>query len=165
MRFTSKSELLESIEREHRTFVELVDSVPRKRHKEEGVWGDGWTIHDLLAHLTEWERMFLRWHREGREGGRPALPAPGYKWSETPKLNRAIQRKHRARSMAAVRREFDASYEEILSVARRLSEEEIFTPGRFPWTGKNKLVTYLGANTVSHYRTATKILRRWLKGQ
>jgi hypothetical protein len=34
---------------------------------------------------------------------------------------------------------------------------------RFAWTGKNPLTTYLGANTCSHYRTATKILKRWLR--
>jgi hypothetical protein len=165
VKFGSKQELLDRIEMEHETFVGLADAVPRKRWKEAGVWGDGWTLHDLVAHLTEWEQMFLRWYREGLEGGTPALPAPGYKWTETPKLNRAIWKKHRARSVTKVREEFDASYEEILDVARRVPEEAIFTPGTFAWTGRNALVTYLGANTVSHYRTATKILKRWRKGE
>jgi hypothetical protein len=34
---------------------------------------------------------------------------------------------------------------------------------KFASTGKNPLTTYLGANTCSHYRTATKILKRWLR--
>jgi hypothetical protein len=164
MRFTSKRELVESLEEEHRTFVALAGSVPRTRHKEGGVWGDGWTIHDLFAHLMEWEQMFLRWYREGLEGLEPALPAPGFKWNETPRLNRAIWKKHRDRSGEKVRAEFDASYEEVLSTVRLLSEEELFTPGHFKWTKRSRLVSYLGANTTSHYRTATKILRRWLRG-
>jgi hypothetical protein len=49
------------------------------------------------------------------------------------------------------------------ALARGLPERELLEPGRFAWTGKNPLTTYLGANTASHYRTATKILKRWLR--
>jgi hypothetical protein len=163
MRFASKPALLEQIEHEHRAFVELVQSIPRARYREPGVWGDGWTVHDLLAHLTEWEQMFLRWYREGRRGGTPAMPAPGYKWGQTPALNRAIWRKHHRESVATVLSRFDASYREILSLARRLSPEDLLVPGRFAWTGKLPLSAYLGPNTCSHYRTAGKFLKRWQK--
>ena len=78
MRFASKRQLAEMIQKEHETFVDLTSSIPRTRHREEGVWGEGWTIQDLYAHLTEWEQMFLGWYREGLDGGNPPLPAPGY---------------------------------------------------------------------------------------
>ena len=163
MRYSSKSELLSDIERQHAAFEDLVDSLPRTRLREPGVWGDDWSVHDLIAHLTEWEQMLLGWHREGLEGRTPAMPAPGYTWRQTPDLNRAIQKKHRRKSSKRVREAFDASYQETLEFAKGLSEDAIFTPGQFAWTGKNALAAYLGANTASHYRTATKIIRRWLR--
>ncbi len=165
MRFASKREIVESIEKEHQLFLELAASVPRKRYKEEGVWGDGWTLNDLFAHLTEWEQMFLGWYREGRGGGKPDLPAPGYKWNQTPELNRAIWKKHHRKSVKKVLEEFEASYDEIHSLVRKLSQKELLTSGYFAWTGKYPLTTYLAPNSCSHYRTATKILKRWLKGQ
>lgn len=165
MKFRSKADLLEAMEREHATFVALIESLPARARARAGVWGDDWTIKDLCAHLTEWERMFLRWYRDGREGRRPDLPAAGYKWNETPRLNRAIWRKHRKRSWRAVREAFDASYEEILALARRLDEDELLTPGFYPWTKKLPLMTYLAANTSSHYRTATRLVKRWLRAQ
>jgi hypothetical protein len=164
MRFTSKREMLERIEREHEILLDLLESIPRKRYRERGVWGDGWTVHDLLAHLTAWEQMFLRWYREGRRGDRPALPAPGYKWGETPALNQAIWRAHRRESTSIVLTRFRASYREILALARRLPSADLLTAGRFAWTGKLPLSAYLGPNTCSHYRTATRILKRWLGG-
>ena len=163
MRYTSKAELIDDIEREHRVLLDLVDSIPRARMKEPGVWGDDWTVHDFLAHLTEWEQMFLSWHREGLKGGTPDLPFPGYTWRQLPELNHAIWRKHRRTSTKKIREAFEASYREILGVAKSLSEAAIFTPGQFAWTKRNALVTYLGANTASHYRTATKIVKRWLR--
>lgn len=163
MKFQSKVDLLEAIEREHATFLDLVESLPSRSYGEAGVWGDDWTIKDLCAHLTEWEQMFLRWYRDGREGLEPAVPAAGYKWNETPRLNQAIWRKHRNKPWRKVRAEFDSSYEEILGLARQLEEDELLTPGFFPWTKKLPLMTYVAANTSSHYRTATKILKRWLR--
>jgi len=163
MRFASKGELIESIETEHRRFFELALSIPRELFLEEDVWGDRWNLRDLLAHLTEWEQMFLLWFREGRAGRQPAMPAKGYKWNQTPALNRAIWRNHSQRSAEDVLEDFETSYQEILSLVRELSSRELLNPGHFAWTGRNPLTTYLGANTCSHYRTATKILKRWLR--
>ena len=165
MKFQSRADLLEAIEREHATFVHLVESLPSRSYTKAGVWGDGWTIKDLCAHLAEWEQMFLQWYRVGQEGCEPAVPAAGYKWNETPQLNKAIWRKHRDKSWRKVREEFDSSYEEILSLARQLEEDELLTPGFFPWTKKLPLMTYVAANTSSHYRTATKLLKRWLRAR
>ena len=163
MRFSSKEEWIESIETEHHRLAELVSSIPRDRYLEEGVWGDGWNIRDLLAHLTEWEQMFLTWFRAGLEGGHPEMPAKGYKWNQTPNLNRAIWERYRQKPVEEVLADFETSFQEIFSLAQELSPQELLTAGHFTWTGKNPLTTYLGANTTSHYRTATKILRRWLK--
>ncbi|MBZ0171777.1 MAG: ClbS/DfsB family four-helix bundle protein, partial [Phycisphaerales bacterium] len=41
------------------------------------------------------------------------------------------------------------------------SEAELLEPGRFAWTGRYPLTTYLGANTASHYAAGSKILRRY----
>ena len=49
----------------------------------------------------------------------------------------------------------------IVRIVESLPEEALLRPGRFEWTGKNGLVTYLGANTASHYRFAVKVLKRW----
>lgn len=164
MRFPSKKEFVESVVEGHQAIIDLVQSVPRSQLREAGVWGDGWTILDLLAHLSEWEQMFLGWYKVGKDGKHPILPAPGFKWNETPRLNHVIWDKHRLKSARQILDVFDASYREILMLIRSLSEAELLTPGHFAWTGKYPLTTYLAPNTCSHYRFATKILKRWLKG-
>jgi hypothetical protein len=163
VRFNSRGEFLESVQAEHEKFLALAGSVPQKRYGEKGVWGDGWTIKDLFAHLTEWEQMFLGWYREGLAGEVPVLPAVGYKWNQTPKLNQAIWRKHKAKSWKKVYAEFERSYQEVLSLAECLTEEQLLTPGHFPWTRKHPLTGYLAPNTCMHYRTASRILKRWLR--
>ena len=163
MRYESKDELLWQVRDERQRLMELVGRIPAARRDEAGVWGDGWTACDLLAHLAAWHRMFLRWYAAGLEGRTPSLPAPGYRWNETPRLNRDIQAEHAARGYDNVARDFQASYDEVYRLLDSVSEAELLEPGHFPWTGKNALVTYAGANTASHYRFAQKVLKRWLK--
>jgi hypothetical protein len=165
VRYRSKAELVASIGREHAAFLAVAASIPSWRYSEKGVWGDGWSIKDLFAHLTEWEQLFLGWYRQGLAGRDPARPAAGYKWNQTPALNRAIWRKHEDRSWRQVRRRFDRSYDQILSLATSLTQRQLLTPGHWPWTGKLPLASYLGPNSCSHYRTGRLILQRWLRQQ
>jgi hypothetical protein len=163
MRYASKRALVHDIEIEHARLIDLLGTIPASRRRETGVWGDRWTVSDLVAHLAAWHLMFLRWYREGREGRRPALPAPGYKWSETPALNRAIRQKYRHWSYDRALRAFERSYEPVRALAASLPPKVLFTRGYFGWTGTAPLATYLAANTASHYRFARKVLARWLR--
>jgi hypothetical protein len=165
VKYASKSAFVERMEAEHERFLALAASIPRARYDEPGVWGEGWTIKDLFAHLTEWEQMFLGWHREGLAGTKPDMPAPGYKWNETAKLNHEIWAKHKDVSYRTVRTRFDRSYAQMRELVDGLTEPELLEPGRFAWTGKHPLTTYLGANTASHYSAASKILKRWIREQ
>jgi len=164
MRYKSKQSLMDDIRTEHDSLCAQLAEVPKARWHELGVWGDGWTLCDLLAHLAEWQHMFLGWFEDGLRGAAPEMPAPGYKWSQTPRLNRAIWEKHRSRSQAAVRADFDSGYSRIVQIVEALSPEQLLKPGYFEWTGKHPLTTYIGPNTASHYRFALKAIKRWLKG-
>jgi hypothetical protein len=163
MRYASKQQLLDDIRGQHDALCALLREIPRSRHREAEVWGDGWTLHDLVAHLAEWQRLFLGWYEAGLEGGRPQLPASGYKWNETPRLNRAIRDRHLARSTAAVRADFETGYQRILELVEHLSPRQLLKPGAFAWTGAHPLATYLGPNTASHYRFAIEVVERWRK--
>lgn len=157
MRYASKGDLLIDIRAQHDSLSAHLDEIPGVRYTEKGVWGENWTLKDLIAHLAEWQRMLLSWFEDG------PMPAKGYKWNETPKLNRMIGSKHRTRSLAAVRRDFETGYRQIVARVESLSEEQLFAPGHFSWTRQNALVTYVGANTASHYRFAIRVIKRWLR--
>ncbi|MBK8809410.1 MAG: ClbS/DfsB family four-helix bundle protein [Acidobacteria bacterium] len=161
MKYESKHELIDDIRTEHASLWARLAEIPDSLWNEPGVWGDGWNLNDLVAHLAEWQFMFLRWYDDGLNGVKPEMPAPGFKWSEMPRLNRLIREKHRSRSLSAVRADFDSGYERILNIAESLTPAQLFEPGHFSWTGKSALKTYLGANTASHYRFAMKAVKRW----
>lgn len=164
MRYESKQALMDDIRAEHDSLCALLAEIPKGRWHEPGVWGDGWTISDLVAHLAEWQYLFLGWYEDGLRGVTPEMPAPGFKWGETPRLNRAIWQKHRERSLAELLAEFDSGYSRILRIVAALSPQQLLESGHFAWTGKHSVTTYLGPNTASHDRFAIKVTKRWLEG-
>jgi hypothetical protein len=163
MKYATKAALLEDIAGAYDALEQRVDDVPESRRDEPGVWGEDWTVTDLIAHLAEWHRMLLRWYREGAAGRRPDMPAPGYTWNQTPQLNRDIQARHAGRPWAEVWAEFQGTHARVVDLVESLGESELLETGHFAWTRKSSLSTYIGPNTASHYRFAVRVLKRWLK--
>lgn len=163
MKYTSRGDLLSQARTEKGRLDELVDGLSPDRCTEGGVWGDDWSVTDLLAHLSAWHRLFLGWHEAGLRGEAVEMPAEGYTWRETPRLNRDLQKRDAGKSFDEARRTFDESHERVMGLLGTLTEAQIMEAGWFAWTGRNALSTYAGANTASHYRFAGKVIRRWLR--
>lgn len=164
MKYRSKQALTDDMVQQYATLGALLESVPVASYHEPGVWGDEWNVHDLVAHLFEWQQLFLTWYDAGAHGLTPAMPAPGYRWGETPRLNRAIRERYRHHDPQELLRQLDAAHRRLLALAESLSEPELLAVGHFGWTGSSTLATYLSASTASHYRFATRVLKRWVRG-
>ena len=163
----TKHQLVELIEQEHQTLMAAVEKVPLRARTQPGVTDGGWSVKDLLAHLTAWEQMFLGWYRAGVKGDTPETPAPGFTWSaaDLDKLNDRIYRRGKRLSLAEVQRQFDASYAETLAQVKRMTDEELDTPRRYAWTGKGLLSGSVTANTWRHYRWARTLIVKWTRAQ
>ena len=136
MRYDSQQALVTDIRRAHDALCAQLREIPKSRCAEPGVWGDGWSVSDLVAHLAEWQSMFLVRHDEGLTGAMPRMPATGFRWNETPKANRVIWEKLCLRSLPSVRADFDSGYRRILAIVDSLSGEQLLMPGHFAWTGQ-----------------------------
>jgi uncharacterized protein (TIGR03083 family) len=155
---------LTAIEKERGALETLLEALTDEQVTDPGVVGD-WSVKDVLAHLVEWEQMVLGWHATGLRGETPEIPAPGFKWNQTPQLNQHIYEKHRDRPLDEVLEQFQASHREILAVIQGLSNKELFTAGQFAWTKKNTLGAYMVSATSSHYLWARKEIRKGLKAK
>ena len=158
----SKPQLLHAIQRERTRLEEILAGVRPDQITRPGVAGE-WSLKDILAHLFDWEQRFLGWYEAGLRGEVPHTPAPGFSWRDLPGLNQGIFEKYRRWSLPRVRRAFDQSYLQTLAAVRVMREEDLFTPGRYAWTGKATLAGYVAANTAHHYRWAYRKIRAWMK--
>jgi len=141
---------------------QLLAEIPEKQKSEPGANGE-WAVKDIVAHLVEWHNLMLGWYETGVQGEPVDLPAPGYKWSETPALNQRIFEKYKAVDADESEQLFTDSHQRVMSLINQLREEEINIPGTYAWTGKLPLFSYLKPCTAGHYRWAYGLIRKWWK--
>lgn len=150
------------IEKAHDALFALLKDLDNKDFLMANVCGK-WSLKDILAHLHEWHKLALGWYKTGLRNEIPEMPVRGYKWNQIRDLNNKFYLKNKDKSLTSVKTSFRKSHNEIMSLIRKLSDEQLLKPGYFSWTTKYPLTTYLHPNTSGHYRWAIKHIKRWLK--
>jgi hypothetical protein len=163
-KYRQKYELLKDIQVEHHRLEKLISSASEGQLLRSGVAGE-WAVKDVLAHLVEWEKLFLDWYRIGIEGFFPTVQPAGMGKKSIDQLNQEFYLRDRLRLLSEVMADFSASYQDVLRTVQAIPESDMFSPGRFAWTGKLLLADYIAANTCSHYHWANSKIRPWLAAQ
>lgn len=160
----SKPELEKAAQDNFESLMELVNSIDEKDLEKNGVNGE-WSVKDILAHLHAWHLMMISWYKEGQKGDKPAIPAEGYTWKDTPALNEKIYNEHKATKLEEVISKFKKSHRDNMKIIKSHSDKELFTKRLLPWTGTTSLGAYLISATSSHYDWAEKLIKKWLKSK
>jgi len=127
---------------------------------------DDWRIVDLLVVRTRWAEMVVEWIEAGRRGEVPETPAPGYKWKETPRLNRdIIAAAPKRRAWKATKEAFVASHDAVLEAVDGLSKRELERVGVFEWADKWPVLRWISISTTTGYVSARKYIRKVLREQ
>ena len=158
----NKAELQQEIELERAKLDRSFEALSEEEMARPGACGD-WSVKDILAHLVDWEQRSLRWYRAGLQGEVLKQPDEQYNWGQLPALNHAIYLQYKDLSLAKIRKRYETSFQETLSALDTMTEEVLFSPNVYAWTGKHTLATYIDANTASHYRWASKLIRKFAK--
>jgi len=121
---------------------------------------DEWSIKDIMAVRLWWTRNVLNWIDKGKLGEIPELPAAGYNWNETPRLNENTVDKSRGRTFASIVSAFRRQYSRLLTTIDELDDDELLKAGFFEWAGTYPVSRWLSINTVRQYHTARTLISR-----
>lgn len=157
-----RSALLEGIQREWQALLAVVEQLPPDRL--ETADPGGWSPLDNLGHLTEWMKVLLGYHLDGRPGqevlGLPDELAEPFDYN---KVNAFLVERDRGRPPGRVLEELRAVQAEVIARLEAVPFESLLAP-RFPDSpdGPTRLEFVL-ANTSDHFRehrlTIEKALR------
>ena len=159
---TTKLALINETKTERLALEKLLAALTPDQMIQPGALGE-WSVKDVLAHLVEWEQMFLGWYAAGLRGEKPAVPAEGYNWGQLPALNKMIYKKHHERSLEDVLQQFQASYLQTLELVESLPESDLFVRGLYPWMNQNNLAACIHANGGAHYKWAREGIRKGMR--
>ena len=159
---TNRQQLLDAAADRFAQLDETVANVASELRDVPGVC-ESWSVKDLLAHLDAWHTVFLGCEASGSRGEHVDMPASGYRWSDTPALNRAIYERTADDAWDDVMARLRDSHRSVLNVIESYSDEELFTKKKYAWTGSTSVGSYAISATCSHYDWATKLIRKWAK--
>jgi len=123
---------------------------------------DKWSIKDLLAVRSWWTRSVVDWIENGKIDNEFALPAPGYKWSETPRLNADIVARSISFSYEQIISDLRIGFERVINTLEELDDRELLEAGVFEWPGKWPISRWVTINTARQYVTARTAIKRAL---
>lgn len=122
--------------------------------------GTTMSVKDLVAYLTGWGELVLKWNRLRTAGEEPDFPETGYKWNELGKLAAKFYRDYDSLSYVQLLLRFETTHQELMSLVHSLDDGALY--GR-PWYGKWSLGRMIQFNTASPYANARSRLRKWKK--
>lgn len=159
----AKQYLITRLTTERKRLEQNLTRLDEEQMLQPGVVGD-WSVKDVLAHLAEWEQLCLNWLDASRAGVVPEVPAPGFTWKTIDALNKEIYLKHCERSLDDVVAWFRDVHERFVARINGLSEDELCSPGYFPWMKKRPFYNWVSGYCAHDLWGKTKI-REWMKTQ
>jgi hypothetical protein len=157
----SKKEMLDLIRSEWKALWSVLKPLSREQMIQPGV-ESSWSVKDILAHITAWERRMVQWLEESLRGEVPERPAPGMSWDDLDGLNEQIYRENKDRPLDGVLADSRKSHEESLKVVEAMAEEDLIEPDRFGWRGGDPMWHMVAANTWWHYKEHCETITSWL---
>ena len=156
----TKERILAKLRAEHDALLAVLAQVPTDQMAEPHFEG-GWSVKDLLAHITFWERRPLDRIRATLHDETPPPFPPG----SVDTINAQAYAASRDRPLADIEAEFHRTFQELLDLVAAMSQEDLDDPQRFPWTRRTPVKRYLNIDGYGHYAEHTRQIRAWLEGQ
>ncbi|HEY7349112.1 MAG TPA: ClbS/DfsB family four-helix bundle protein [Ktedonobacterales bacterium] len=156
-----KTTILDTIETEYKAFADLLAPLDGWQLTTPGVIG-AWSIKDLLAHLTVWQKHLLMLLRETLEGTEPA-PLDDHSVSdEMGYWDEQFYAAAKARPLNEVWAAFHATYAQVKQAIEALSEETLKDPRKFAWLDGEALQQIIASETYEHYNDHALAVHVWL---
>jgi len=115
---------------------------------------NGWTVKDILFHITTWEKRMIRWINMLLNGEEPEIRDPNFTWDDINRLNQVTYDKHK-----------DLPLEQALYGFFMLGDEVVESVSGIVANQFNKeYFDIIAANTFLHYDEHLPAIYKVLKG-
>ena len=136
-------------------------------NKKEAHWSRDKNVRDVLIHLYEWHQLMLKFPKNNKDtttakSAIAFLPSE-YSWKTYGAMNVMFWNKHQTTSFDDALKMFKKSHAEVVKLIEQYSNEELFMPKYFNWTGNAALGEYFVSTTSSHYDWAMKKIKAHCK--
>jgi len=145
-----KQQLLDRLEQSWAAFKASYAGLPTAVLTQPGVT-EGWSVKDILAHISWWEEEALKHLPHILQGGRPPRYADLYGGIDA--FNAQMTELKRNLSLAEVLRQSDETHHRLIHYIQSIPEDQFSSQTRFR--------RRLRLDTYSHYPIHTQAILQW----
>jgi len=143
----SNKQLIAEMHSEHAGLLALLDEIGEANMTQPDVAG-GWSIKDIVAHLTGWRRRTVLRFRAALDpmvDMTPPWPPElnGDDADDVDAINDWIYRTNRDRPLADVLNDSREVFQQLVASIDALSDEQLNDPQRFPWLEGERLTGFV----------------------
>ncbi|MFQ5832358.1 MAG: DinB family protein [Candidatus Thorarchaeota archaeon] len=160
-----KKELVENLQAERARIEAMLAELTEEQMEIPGVQHD-WSVKDIIAHITTWERRGTGWIKSMVDGEDPQVSFKDHAWEEMvaahDQLNLDIYHQNRDRPLQDILSEFNQSFPLLMDQVRSLTDEDLDKQYSFRWAKDHVSGRQIVAWRFYHYRLHAKHIEAWL---
>lgn len=160
----NKDALLEAIDDAYAKLMREFASIPVDRTGEKTLEGHAqgtrMSVHDLVAYLTGWNELVLKWHARRAAGEPVDFPEAGYKWNQLGALAQKFYADYDDLAFEPLLARFAQAKGRIVDLIERHDDATLYGT---PWYESYTMGRMIQFNTSSPYANARGRLRAWKK--
>lgn len=174
----TKDDLLTAAKENYDKLIKLIDGMSEKElstpfdfsgepSKKEAHWSRDKNVRDVLIHLYEWHQLMIKFPKNNKDitdkkSAIAFLPSE-YSWKTYGAMNVMFWNNHQKTSLKEAKKLLAKSHAEVIKLIESYSNDELFMPKHFAWTGNAALGDYCVSTTSSHYDWAIKKIKAHIK--
>lgn len=165
----TKTTFVSTLRSDHREWESILSQVPEERMTEPGAAGE-WSVKDLIAHITVYERWTIEWLGPALKGESPAWDySEGGDTVNLDERNAHFYEQNRDRALDDIRAEAADIHARLVNVVEQVPDDAItrdirdFAPQVGAYYREGTTVWQaIDGNAAEHYREHTADVKRWL---
>ena len=119
----------------------------------------GWTVRDVMAHITWWEHYALERLQEAQQGQSPQLLGH-LSEADVEQINAEAHAEGRAKSLATVETEYPNVHQQLMAAIEDIPEDRSASWWTL-WPDEDSVWALVSYNTWGHYGEHLPDLKRW----
>jgi hypothetical protein len=155
-----KNDILIQLTESREKILAAIENLSEEEMIQPGM-GSGWSIKDLLVHLTRWEAELVKLLWQAGQGIRPTTMH--FSQLEVDEINQRWYAESRSRPLDLVLKDFHGVRTQTIRRVKDLTEQALTDPQHYPWLDGQPLWEWIAGDSYEHEAEHIADMLSWRK--
>ena len=158
------AQLVQMLQTQNEEFLSLIEEMTSEQMEIAGVQGE-WSVKDILAHITYWNKQGIRWIESVRKNETPVMPVDGDPDEikvGMARINLDVFNTNRDHPLKKIIKEYNETFNLLLKHVKHLEDQQLESTFEYQWAEKPVTGRTVVKWRYWHQLHHMKHIREWL---